>query len=198
MLQTTLNAATYRLIDKPNPSVFSTTATNSMNSMAFASKVLAIVYWRLPQVGQAISKILEIPDVELLVPVLSFPAFPDDHPPSHPPNHPLSTLSTTLPVSIVPPSPVVVVVQPLTLLAAAAAATLGCQRRMAVGRNQGTVAIVATAVAVVVVIIVVVTTLEKRAHHCLGGRNCTRRCPLWKHTSKRTMAPGLPCLPSLT
>lgn len=83
LLQVTLHTSTSRLVERPSgPSSISVTfnvALNSMMNINFACKVLAVVYWRLPYVGTAISQILEIPDIELLAPVLSFSAFPEDN-----------------------------------------------------------------------------------------------------------------------
>lgn len=82
MLLTTLHTATHRLGERPAAPVNLASAynvtINTMTNIHFACKVLAVLYWRLPPVGAAISQILEIPNLELLAPVLSFSPFPDD------------------------------------------------------------------------------------------------------------------------
>lgn len=86
MLQTTLHTATHRLGEKPaastnlSLSASYNVAMNTMTNTQFACKILAVLYWRLPYVGAAISQIMEIPNMELIAPVLSFPAFPSDIP----------------------------------------------------------------------------------------------------------------------
>ncbi len=65
------------MIEKPGTlNLYSTTTVNTVTNLSFASRILAIIYWRLPHVGAAISKTLEAIDVEIIAPVLSFPAFP--------------------------------------------------------------------------------------------------------------------------